>query len=123
MAQLSVARRSNVDKFDPIDTEPFEALAERAGLAMDIADLYAELRNHLVEVERAQAREMQAAKLAGIGELSANVAHELNNPLTGVLMHLGLITEAEGLAEDVRYVRTSHSGRGAADARHRAQPA
>ena len=102
IGRLVTARSAQADAFDDIDIEAVGVLAQRAGLAIDIAQLYIELRSQLVEVERAQAQAMQAAKLAAIGELAANVAHELNNPLTGVLMHLGLLAELPELGGDVR---------------------
>ena len=102
IGRLVTARSAQADEFDDIDIEAVGVLAQRAGLAIDIAQLYIELRSQLVAVERAQAQAMQAAKLAAIGELAANVAHELNNPLTGVLMHLGLLAELPELGGDVR---------------------
>lgn len=42
-------------------------------------------------LDRIQAELHQAKKLASLGTLVAGVAHELNNPLTGISMSIGLI--------------------------------
>jgi signal transduction histidine kinase len=41
-------------------------------------------------------------RLASIGELSAGIAHEINNPLTGVIGFSDLLSEREGLPDDVK---------------------
>ena len=43
------------------------------------------------ELINAQERIIRTAKLASMGELAASVAHEINNPLTGVLTYLKLM--------------------------------
>jgi two-component system NtrC family sensor kinase len=40
---------------------------------------------------------VQSAKLAAIGELAANVAYEVNNPLTGVLGYTGLLLKCDDI--------------------------
>jgi len=45
------------------------------------------------ELEQAHESLMRSEKLAAIGVLSAGVAHELNNPLTSVLMNVNLLME------------------------------
>ncbi|MGQ9853907.1 MAG: sensor histidine kinase, partial [Candidatus Oleimicrobiaceae bacterium] len=43
------------------------------------------------EIVEAQERLIRSARLASMGELAAGVAHEINNPLAGVLTYLKLI--------------------------------
>jgi two-component system NtrC family sensor kinase len=45
------------------------------------------------ELEKAQASMIQMEKMASIGKLSATVAHEINNPLAGVLTYAKLISK------------------------------
>jgi signal transduction histidine kinase len=51
------------------------------------------LRNELAERSRVQDQLINASRLAAIGELAAGVAHEVNNPLTGVLGFSELLLE------------------------------
>jgi two-component system NtrC family sensor kinase len=46
-----------------------------------------------------QAQLVQSARLAGIGELAAGVAHELSNPLTGILGFADLLVQSEDIPQ------------------------
>lgn len=48
------------------------------------------------ELRRAQESLLQSEKLASIGLLASGVAHELNNPLTSILMNVNLLMEEVG---------------------------
>lgn len=52
-----------------------------------------ELTESLQKLSRTQDQLIQAEKLASLGQLAAGVAHELNNPLGGILLYSSLLLE------------------------------
>ncbi len=59
----------------------------------EILSLNEELNGYIEQLKKTQQQLIQAAKLSSIGQLSAAVAHELNNPLAGVLVYTKLIKD------------------------------
>lgn len=62
----------------------------------EILSLNNELNDTIERLETTQQQLVQAARLSYIGQLSAGVAHELNNPMAGILVYTRLMKEKLG---------------------------
>jgi PAS domain S-box-containing protein len=61
--------------------------------------IFSDLREHLRirrELEEARYQLLQAEKIASLGRLSAGVAHEINNPLAGILIYAEMLMKEVG---------------------------
>lgn len=80
---------------------------ERDGLEIKVRERTKDLKEsqtYLIEInkelKKTQAQLIQSAKMAAIGLLAGGVAHEINNPLTGVLNNVELIKLEMAAKED-----------------------
>lgn len=83
-----------------------EALGKaQAELDALVATLEQRVEERTRELQEAQAQLVQTERLASLGKLSASIAHEINNPLSGILTYAKLLSrklrmgppDAEGL--------------------------
>jgi signal transduction histidine kinase len=89
-------------EFSPGELRLVEGISRQAALAIENARLYEGVKQQMAELKRTQAQLIQSAKLAAIGELAANVAHEINNPLTSVLGFASYLAEQVRIGQPMR---------------------
>jgi len=71
-----------------------KAEEERRRMHEEVLQTNVKLRDSMKQLQSAQEQLIQAEKLSALGEMISGVAHELNNPLTGVMGYAQLLMGA-----------------------------
>src|SRR5712691_4637834 len=90
---FAIAWLKDQHRFTTDELRLAEGIALQAAVAAENSRLYEGVRRQMTELKQTQAQLIQSTKLAAIGELAANIAHEINNPLTSVLGFASYLAE------------------------------
>ena len=55
-----------------------------------------------LENKRMQAQLARSDKLSSLGQMAAGIAHEINNPMTGILLYANLIADSKNFSPDLK---------------------
>jgi signal transduction histidine kinase len=91
MVQMASSELQYETRYTPV-RGPDGAVVEVIGVAIDITE---RVRTEAA-LKRSEARLIDADRLASLGTLAAGVAHEINNPLSYVLLNLDLVLRELG---------------------------
>lgn len=87
-------KRDNTD-FTDEDEEFLSILSGQIAVAMENARLYEAEKKAIAELQSTQEQLVHTERLAALGEMSAKIAHEINNPLGIIKNYLMLIGKAQ----------------------------
>ncbi|MFW9770460.1 MAG: ATP-binding protein, partial [Candidatus Thorarchaeota archaeon] len=88
---LAMGHKVSGGRFGDDDIEFLSILANQFAVALENARLYESERRALQELRQAQKQLVVTERHAAVGELSAKIAHEINNPLSIISNYLNLV--------------------------------
>lgn len=100
IAILTAVDKRGGEAFDRNDLRLFTVFANLAAAALQNAFFYEDLKQRMKELKHTQQQLVHSTKMAAIGELAANVAHEINNPMTSVLGYASHLLKTLPLPEE-----------------------
>ncbi len=130
---ISVQSTELKNRFNEYDQRLLTTIAANVGVAIQNAEAYHKLQETLTELKSTQEQLVHSEKMASLGELTAGIAHEIQNPLnfvnnfselSGELtqelkeeLDKGDIEEAKAISDDLsaNLVKINHHGNRASD--------
>jgi signal transduction histidine kinase len=96
--------------FDEDDLEFLSILVNQAAVAVENAILYQSEKDSYLELKKTQKQLIQTERLAALGQLSAKLAHEINNPLGIIKNYLTILCrslkEKDKRKEYIRHIKS-----------------
>jgi len=103
---LLLGEKGNMSLYTGEEVEFLTILANHTALSFDNAKAYKKIRDFSVSLEKLVDERtkalIQSESLAAVGRLAAGVAHELNNPIAGVMSTLEFYTDHMEGESDIR---------------------
>lgn len=90
---LAIGKKLSGDAYKIEDIELLSTVGQEIAVSISNYLLYEGLEKSNYELREAQTQLVQSAKMAAVGQLGAGVAHELNNPLGGILGYAQFILD------------------------------
>lgn len=77
--------------YDSRDLDQIQAFATQIGVALESVRSLDELETDISSLQQAKAQMVRTMRLSAVGDLTTGIAHQINNPLTAILVETHLL--------------------------------